>query len=396
MFAATLITSILLVPTSWTVDDNGPADFSSIDAAMPFVADGDVLLVEPGVYSGFTVVKSLTILGRIGAQKPVIGSPVEIAPIASCTLAGVVLSGLRVDHVAGRIAIDDCAIGGQQDAPAFEVSACSQVMVTRTQVTAGWQSAQIGARITASNVTFVSCTIKGGHGMDFTFPVPENGAFGLAVANGRVTLADCSVFGGAAGFNDSSVQGSSGGAISAINASTVVVRGVPTNQLGPGSASPFGTPGPGLAAGSNSTIVVSGVTVFGAKVASGGSSIVEPLVPEPFLRVAGSDVPGQDRQIQVFGPATEPALLFASLAPAILASPLTELHLWFDPSALIAVLPITTTGSGSPLTIPVTVPNPHAFAGASLELQAIFPNLPGTLKPLARQTTNGANLLVRF
>jgi hypothetical protein len=38
--------------TQWTVDDNGPADFSSIQAAInaPYVVSGDSLLVRPGIY----------------------------------------------------------------------------------------------------------------------------------------------------------------------------------------------------------------------------------------------------------------------------------------------------------------------------------------------------------
>ena len=37
---------------TWTVDDDGPADFNTIRSAMEFVSDGDEIVVFPGTYTG--------------------------------------------------------------------------------------------------------------------------------------------------------------------------------------------------------------------------------------------------------------------------------------------------------------------------------------------------------
>ena len=37
---------------TWTVDDDGPADFDNIQAAINASSDGDEIVVEPGTYTG--------------------------------------------------------------------------------------------------------------------------------------------------------------------------------------------------------------------------------------------------------------------------------------------------------------------------------------------------------
>ncbi len=63
---------------TWTVDDNGPADFNQISTAVASVAAGDVLLVEPGTYDGFVLQKRLSILGRAGGPRPHVTGTVRL------------------------------------------------------------------------------------------------------------------------------------------------------------------------------------------------------------------------------------------------------------------------------------------------------------------------------
>src|SRR4030095_5899711 len=90
---------------SWTVDDNGPADFASITAAVSslFVQDGDTLLVEPGSYAAFTTSKDLAIVGNEGGAKPAVSGESHVDNVDSFTLAGLDLFELRVLGGAGRV-----------------------------------------------------------------------------------------------------------------------------------------------------------------------------------------------------------------------------------------------------------------------------------------------------
>ena len=56
-----LILSVNTMGGTWTVDDDGPADFSSIQAAIADVGtiNGDEIVVQPGVY-----IEAIDFLGK--------------------------------------------------------------------------------------------------------------------------------------------------------------------------------------------------------------------------------------------------------------------------------------------------------------------------------------------
>jgi len=51
-------------PRTWIVDDDGPADFHTIQEAINAASDGDTVFVRNGTYSGIVIDKSLTIEGE--------------------------------------------------------------------------------------------------------------------------------------------------------------------------------------------------------------------------------------------------------------------------------------------------------------------------------------------
>jgi len=68
-------------PTTWTVDDDGPADFSSIQGAInsPDVKDGDTIYVYNGIYyENLLVSKSLIIMGEDKDNTIIDGSGYEV------------------------------------------------------------------------------------------------------------------------------------------------------------------------------------------------------------------------------------------------------------------------------------------------------------------------------
>jgi len=75
--ATSFLAFALTVPAfgaTWVVDSSGGGDFTTIQAAINNVAAGDVLLVRAGNYSGFTLIKDLSILGDPLALPNVNGS----------------------------------------------------------------------------------------------------------------------------------------------------------------------------------------------------------------------------------------------------------------------------------------------------------------------------------
>src|SRR5215475_8711759 len=95
---------------TFTVDDDGPADFPSITAAIAAVAPGDVLLVMPGTYDAFVLDKPLTILGPGAGPRPVVLGQSSVTA-SSVTLAGLRLQALVLSGVTGHASVDDCLIG---------------------------------------------------------------------------------------------------------------------------------------------------------------------------------------------------------------------------------------------------------------------------------------------
>lgn len=393
------LTSIVIASavgsSTWTVDDNGPADFSSIHAAIPVIAENDILLVKAGSYPGFTASKSVIILGPPTGLQPTITTPVSIQAAANFTLAGLRLTkGLVANGVAGRLTIDECTIEGIVGIPTVQWNSCGDVLFSRSSAVGAKQT--VGIVCTTSNARIDSSSIRGGEYPDYTTPYGGDGALALSVAShSRVVLSGTTVNGGFAGYADVGVQGTSGGAVRAADGSLVIIRGLSAHLIATGGWSPFGTPGPALELLDTSRIIVSGVTVLGPNSVASTATLQFPSSPSPWMRIVGNDGPGQVRRIHLFGPPATPALLLVGTAPGILAHPLAGLPLWMSPLGSIAVVPVTTQSATIPLEFLYAVPSTPGVAGTTLEIQAAFPTLSGTVTTNTIEMTNGTTLLLR-
>jgi hypothetical protein len=394
---------LAVVGDVFTVDDDGPADFGDLQAAVDGTTAGDVLLVEPGTYGGFELDTRRTLLGRAGGPRPVITGPVTVDGPATFHIAGFELQlPLAIRHVPGRVVVDDCVLGlGGLVLPGLTIGDCREAVLSRLQSTAsaaatGSGNGQEGVLLEASRVQIVACTFQGNPGFSPAFGAGGLGGDGLAARSGSVVMvAGSTLVGGDAGLGFPSGDGTAGDGLRC-NGSTVVVRGGPGDVLAGGAWSPgFGaTPGHSLH-NQGGAVVWSGVTLTDP-VSNPSGTVIQASAPEPYVTITGSDLPGDDRLVQVVGPAGATGWLVAGFQPTLFTLGKLEGPLWTDPGSLLALFPVPTSGEALPVEIPVTLPAGPGLEGLLIDVQLVFPSIVSTQAPGKQLVTNDAPLLLRF
>lgn len=414
MLTLTLMAALLAPAQTWTVDDDGPADFAEITAAIAAVPAGSTLLVEPGTYSAFALTRRLSILGRATGPRPHVGGVTEVTA-SGFTLAGLAFDALQVSGAPDRARIDDCSVGLDGDAGvpwALTVDGCQQIVVSRTQVQGSKAYSQTqqfflggsGLRVSTSNATLVQCQIDGASGFDAPSVGFVGGDGGIALhieENSRAVVVASHLKGGRQGI--SSIQtcifGANGSGLGVSN-SLVILRGAPAYDSSiaagdVGGACTFLT-SPGIVA-IGSTLVISGVEFDPTDVYFDDCTVIQPAVPEPLVLIDGTDAPRGQRHIRLHGPAGSPCLLVASPTPALASVGGFDDKLWVGVGGPHVIIPLVTTGQATPLTLNWTVPaSTVGIEGLSVELQPFFPGLPSAIEPGKSIAGNVAELIVRF
>src|SRR5262245_16801800 len=111
MVGLLLLAALALAPDIITVDDDGPAQFASIDDAVHAALPGDVSLV-PGATDGpFRLDRDLSVLVPGSGPRPHVSGFTTVLDVDSVTLAGLDFANLWLSKVHGRGVIDDCTMG---------------------------------------------------------------------------------------------------------------------------------------------------------------------------------------------------------------------------------------------------------------------------------------------
>lgn len=131
---AMVLAALLAAPSLANVyvidDDGGPGvDFTDLPPALAAALPGDVLLVQPGSYSAFTLSKGIAVLAQNGNATVSSLSNVAGLPAGqTARLLGLEFGGLNLVQCAGVVVLDDVTVIGSSTAiQALSVQACVDV-----------------------------------------------------------------------------------------------------------------------------------------------------------------------------------------------------------------------------------------------------------------------------
>lgn len=254
--AALLLAAPLHAQNVWTVATDGSGDFTDLQAAVDFAADGDVLHILAGSYSPIDIVgKGLTLQssGPVNITAFGIFLPEDNA-IAVSGLSSdqtVYVRGLALDQLGyyagytvlldenqGAVVFEDCPITGS--GRPFEARNCQSVTLANCQVTAPISHVEIvsgiflgslsynGVGTLNSNLFLYDCQVSGGNGLGAgqqifgsEFSAVDSGN-GVSLNASTLFAHGCTFVGGFGPDNASAVcsDGADGGSGLAVSASS--------------------------------------------------------------------------------------------------------------------------------------------------------------------------------
>lgn len=214
---------------AWTVDDDGPADFNSIQGAIDVAGDGDLIIVEPGAYTFATISgKGLSLVAKGTAtltssilvfpgqpallvQDVPAGSTVHVRGFDCSQAFGTDLQTALLENNAGAVSIEDCTFGG--DGPSMVVRDSASVTFRGVSIDSpdafvdtafGLPSDRYdGVAAESSNLFFYDSQVTGGDGVgsgfSFFFSTPwshVDGGAAVRLEGGSLLASGCNFTGG--------------------------------------------------------------------------------------------------------------------------------------------------------------------------------------------------------
>lgn len=283
--------------TTWIVDDDGGAgvDFTDIQPAIAAAADGDVILVLGGLYSGFVLDKALVIVGSPGA---VVRGSADLAGIATgsfAALAGLSAVSTTIDSCTTTVVVDELALDSWIDVVQSQDVRLQRIRGNPGQLEASFRGSRVecldGGWIGAPGTTCVGAC---GGICDACPCLPSSGGAALrAIESGglvpSVHVYRTNATGGVGGVDCFQIfQASDGSGILGSGEGELLVAGQPDQAIAGGGTASLGALT--LTLGMRGRL--SGVSVKGNIVVTAGASLQVPAIEDPTLRTLGPVLPG--------------------------------------------------------------------------------------------------------
>lgn len=318
---------------TWTVDDDGPADFAQVTDALasPLVMDGDVLLVEPGNYELLIDARSITIVG-MGASPGDVRlkstSPSVIRNLAANQLVAITNADLGYCHFTlcdGTIALTEVKAGSFSFNGVVNFDRVADCRIENSDITA------INIRAQNSNVQFSRSRLAADViqlGQDAGYPQKSNVHFAQSVARG---------LDGAAGW-EGSYSGEDGADAIDFDRGTLLISG-PESLLtgGDGGLGELpnydGDGGNALEVGCQANVRYSGARLLPGKtpwtlvpssvMSTCSTAVLEaPALPDPSLERISTVVAGQTLELNTHAVANAFVMTWVGLPQVFAPNPL--------------------------------------------------------------------------
>lgn len=363
----------------------GPGvDFIDVHTACQAAAEGDIILVKPGNYSGTRIDgKSLTIVADTPGTVTLTHSfgfaneIVNLAPnqsvrvrgirfTTSSSLSTVPTPGLRVANCAGSVYIEKCDASSAQiqnvtgnGGSGVEISSCNHVTLASSNFygMSGWVAALSGASgsgghgivVNSSTVHLFDCEALAGAGHSNSQLRGGAGGHGLSSSNAlQIFASGCSFHGGAGGSSNVQSGGAGGHGIVTSNAASLL------ECTSVGGAAGAGFPPGGAGSGVSGTF--QSIPGFARHF-----SVTSPVREAGIATVAAQGLPLENVATLLSDGPGAPLSLLPSSAPLLLS--LTAID-GFSVGALDA---------GGDLSVGVTIPSfVPALQGRAFFLQPVF------------------------
>jgi len=356
---------------TYTVDDDGPADFASVALAALAVDAGSELRVATGVYDRVVQTREGILRATPGFFETVEIVGLTVTAPATTVIGPLVLDGLELHGATARTTIVDATITSTST---VAIEQCADVGFSGCTILGATPLPNTGTpaavTVDASTARFESCTIVGATGA----PIVNTGGIGLDVHSGsRVWLAATSVRGGngSPGSQIFAIPGGSGGdGIRAEPGSTVDLRGLAAHEVRGGAKGVVDLGGSSDGIGIRS---LGGATVrvaqdMGLDPTAG---VVAVTPARPWIEAEAAVPLGSFLDVRCYVPAGEVAVLVLAATPLALDDALVvDAPLFLDPLSFVTYQVFLGTGTAQPVQRSFFAPGTPTLQNATVEVQA--------------------------